>query len=121
MNTKVNVTWGLTVKIITCVVLFLLLAAEYYLIHSSFHSRDWVELTIAIALFGVVLYFAFEAPIFIELTESRLILHKLVGSYQSYVGDYAQAFQIQSKNGKNYVLSCANRDLVINTIKKQIQ
>jgi len=44
-----------------------------------------------------------------------------IGNYQSYVGDNKQAFLIETKEGKKYVLSCGNRDLVINTIKQQIQ
>jgi hypothetical protein len=44
-----------------------------------------------------------------------------IGAYQSYVGDYAQAFLIQTKENKKYVLSCENRDLVINTIKTNIK
>ncbi|MDR0233127.1 MAG: PH domain-containing protein [Dysgonamonadaceae bacterium] len=44
-----------------------------------------------------------------------------IGNYQSYVGDNKQAFLIETKEGKKYVLSCENRDLVINMIKKQMQ
>ncbi|MDR0506242.1 MAG: hypothetical protein LBH32_05445 [Dysgonamonadaceae bacterium] len=44
-----------------------------------------------------------------------------IGFYQSYTGDYSQAFLIQTKDNKKYVCSCENRDLLINTIKKQIQ
>lgn len=42
-----------------------------------------------------------------------------IGRYRSYVGDYAQAFWIKTKEGKSYVLSCENRDLVIQTIKEK--
>jgi len=43
-----------------------------------------------------------------------------IGKYSAYVGDFSQAFLIQLKNGKNYVFSCENRDLVIETIKKHL-
>jgi hypothetical protein len=40
-----------------------------------------------------------------------------IGTYQSYVGNYEQAFLIRTKTNKKYVLSCENRELVINTLK----
>jgi len=43
-----------------------------------------------------------------------------IGKYSAYVGDFSQAFLIQLKNGKKYVFSCENRDLVIETIKNKI-
>jgi hypothetical protein len=43
------------------------------------------------------------------------------GRYQAYVGDYSDSFLIKTKENKNYVLSCENRDLVINTIKMHIK
>ncbi|MDR0547730.1 MAG: PH domain-containing protein [Dysgonamonadaceae bacterium] len=43
-----------------------------------------------------------------------------IGSYQASVGDYSQAFLIKTKDNKHYVFSCENRELVINTIQKQI-
>jgi hypothetical protein len=47
--------------------------------------------------------------------------NKTIGTYQSYVGDYSQSFLIQTKENKNYVFSCENRDLIINTIKTFIK
>jgi hypothetical protein len=43
-----------------------------------------------------------------------------IGKYSAYVGDFSQAFLIQLKNNKNYVFSCENGDLVIETIKNKI-
>ncbi|MDR0830565.1 MAG: PH domain-containing protein [Prevotellaceae bacterium] len=43
-----------------------------------------------------------------------------IGKYSTYVGDFSQAFLVQLKNGKNYVFSCENRDLVIETINNKI-
>ena len=45
---------------------------------------------------------------------------KKIGRYFSYVGDYSQTFYLQLKNGKKYVLSCEDRDLVVFLIKKKI-
>jgi hypothetical protein len=44
-----------------------------------------------------------------------------IGTYQSFVGDYSNSFLIKTKENKNYVLSCENRDIVINTIKTFIK
>ena len=43
-----------------------------------------------------------------------------IGHYFSYVGDYSQAFYFQLKNGKKYLLSCEDRDLVVSLIEKKI-
>lgn len=47
--------------------------------------------------------------------------NKNIGNYQSYVGDYAQSFLIQTKKNVNYVLSCENREEVINIVKQHIK
>jgi hypothetical protein len=44
-----------------------------------------------------------------------------IGTYQSFVGDYSNSFLIKTKENKNYVLSCENRDVVINIIKAFIK
>jgi hypothetical protein len=44
-----------------------------------------------------------------------------IGTYQSYVGNYSDSFLIKTKENKNYVFSCENRDLAINTIKTYIK
>jgi hypothetical protein len=44
-----------------------------------------------------------------------------IGTYQSYVGDYTQAFLIQTRKNKKYVLSCKNRELVISIIQTHIK
>jgi hypothetical protein len=163
MNIKENVKWGISVKIITFISLLLIIAAEYYLIYSLIHSMDWIMLITAIIILGIILYFALETPLSIEITDTRLILHKLkgkliidfnqisnieiykpdsseirfygsggvfgfigkfnnatIGKYQSYVGDYAQAFLIQTKENKKYVFSCEKPDLIVTIIKKYI-
>jgi hypothetical protein len=42
------------------------------------------------------------------------------GNYRAYVGDYSQSFLIQTQTGIKYVLSCENRDAIVQTIKKYI-
>lgn len=44
--------------------------------------------------------------------------NKKIGKYQSYVGDYSQAFLIRTKEGKKYVLSCKNRESLISKINE---
>lgn len=161
---KTNVKWGLSVKIITVTGVVLLLGAMYLLTFSLFRSKDWITLIPVIIILGLLVYYAWEAPLSLELTDSCFILHKpagrftididqiseieiykparfeirllgsggmfgyigkfknaTIGTYQSFVGDYAQSFRIQTKDGKNYVFSCNNRDLMVDAIKKQIQ
>jgi hypothetical protein len=43
--------------------------------------------------------------------------NRKIGRYYSYVGDPKQAFLIRTKSGINYVFSCENVELVIETIK----
>ena len=45
---------------------------------------------------------------------------KKIGHYFSYVGDYSQTFYLRLKNGKKYLLSCENRDLIVFLVKKKI-
>lgn len=45
---------------------------------------------------------------------------KEIGKYRAYVGNYDQAFLIKTKNKKNYVLSCEDRDLIISRVKAKI-
>ena len=42
-----------------------------------------------------------------------------IGNYTSFVCNYEQAFLIQTYQGKNYVFSCENKELVINELKKR--
>jgi hypothetical protein len=44
-----------------------------------------------------------------------------IGNYEAYVGDYKQAFLIETKAGKKYVLSCENRDLAMEIINKAVK
>jgi hypothetical protein len=48
-----------------------------------------------------------------------LFYNKTLGKYQSYVGDYDQAFFIITKNNKKYVFSCEDRELVLQTIRDE--
>jgi hypothetical protein len=159
----VKVKWSILVKIITVVALAILFIAEYSLMRSLFYSINWLLLIAAILVPGSVFYFILNAPRYLELTESHLILHKVmgklsltfdqisniegykpdgseirlfgsggifgftgkfknatIGSYQSYVGNYKQAFLIQTKSGKKYMFSCENKDFIIDIVKKQI-
>ncbi|PXV58899.1 PH (Pleckstrin Homology) domain-containing protein [Dysgonomonas alginatilytica] len=45
---------------------------------------------------------------------------KEIGKYRAYVGNYNQAFLIKTRNKKNYVLSCEDRDLIISRVKAKI-
>ena len=45
---------------------------------------------------------------------------KKIGHYFSYVGDYSQAFYLRLKNGKKYLFSCEDRDLIVFLVKKKI-
>ena len=47
--------------------------------------------------------------------------NKETGKYRAYIGDYKQAFIIKTKNQKNFVLSCENRDEVIDIIKSTMR
>lgn len=42
-----------------------------------------------------------------------------IGRFHACVGDLSQTFLIRLKNGKNYVFSSENRDLVIETVKNK--
>lgn len=44
-----------------------------------------------------------------------------IGKYISCVGDYSQAFLIQTENKKYYVLSCEDREKVVNIIRSKIE
>jgi hypothetical protein len=106
------------------------------------------------------LFFALQAPLKLVLSDSELVLQKVIGkktigydkianieifkpdgtdirllgsggfagyigkfknadigTYQAYAGNYKQAFLLQTKEQKNYVFSCENRELFIETIK----
>jgi hypothetical protein len=44
-----------------------------------------------------------------------------IGNYRSFVGDYSQAFIIQTKDDKKFVFSCEDRDEVIGVIKAKLK
>lgn len=46
--------------------------------------------------------------------------NKSLGKYIAYVGNYSQAFWIRMKNGKCYMFSCEDRDLLISSILKKL-
>lgn len=46
---------------------------------------------------------------------------KQFGKYTAYVGDYKQTFSLTMKNGKKYLLSCENRDVVVSILKEKKQ
>ena len=41
-----------------------------------------------------------------------------IGNYRSFVCNQKQSFLVQTFDGKNYVFSCENKDLIINQFKK---
>ncbi|MDD2954226.1 MAG: PH domain-containing protein [Parabacteroides sp.] len=45
--------------------------------------------------------------------------NKSLGRYMAYVGDYSQAFWVKTKNGKCYMFSCENRDLLLSSIRER--
>lgn len=47
--------------------------------------------------------------------------NKSLGKYMAYVGNYSQAFWVKTKNGKCYMFSCENRDLLLSSIRKEMQ
>lgn len=46
--------------------------------------------------------------------------NKEIGHYISYVGDYSQAFLIQMKSGKKYVMSCNNAQEMVEEVRMQM-
>lgn len=46
--------------------------------------------------------------------------NRRIGKYQSYVGNYNEAFLITLKTGKKYVISCRNHQNVISTLQKEV-
>lgn len=118
---------------------------------------------IGVMVVGVLVYFALQAPMSIKLTESKIVIRKLVGTveiaygeivkageygfdqgdvrvmgsggffgytgsfknkvlgaYTAYVGDLRQAFFIQTKEGKCFVVSCDKRGDVLARIKEEM-
>lgn len=49
-----------------------------------------------------------------------LFYNKKIGNYRSYVGCYHQTFLVTMNNGKKYLFSCENRDLVVSLIKSKL-
>lgn len=47
--------------------------------------------------------------------------NKSLGKYMAYVGDSSQAFWVKTKNGKCYMFSCEDRDLLLASIRKEIE
>jgi hypothetical protein len=46
--------------------------------------------------------------------------NRKIGKYIAYVGDPKQSFLVKTKNGKKYVFSCENVEIVIDTVKKYL-
>ena len=50
-----------------------------------------------------------------------LFYNNEIGNYYSYIGCYRQAFLIQLKNNKKYLLSCENREQLVAQVKSKIE
>lgn len=50
-----------------------------------------------------------------------LFYNNEIGNYYSYIGCYRQAFLIQLKNNKKYLLSCENREQLVALVKSIIE
>lgn len=49
-----------------------------------------------------------------------LFRNKELGKYTAFVGNYSQAFYIRTKSGKTYVISCEQREEVIERIRQKL-
>ncbi|MDR0799336.1 MAG: PH domain-containing protein [Dysgonamonadaceae bacterium] len=74
-----KVEWGLSVKVITVIVLVILIIGEYFLIHSMLDFTNWILSIIVFAIPVLCIYCICNIPRFIEINEKELVLKKLWG------------------------------------------
>jgi ABC-type glucose/galactose transport system permease subunit len=164
---KFNILWSTAVKVITIISYAIILSPLFFLLGISIMPITLVIFLIFLSLVPLLsgfIYAYFNAPKFLELTESQLIVHKrkgrknisydqisetriykpdksdirtfgvgglfgffgdyknaVIGNYQAFVGDFNQAFLIKTKDGKNDVISCENREAAMEIIAKNIK
>ena len=164
-TTKLKVNWSSSVKIITFMVGVILLIGKCFLIIQLYNDLDILNVSITastiLLLLVVLLGCVLQSPCYIVLTDDKLTLKKLcgtfsikcsdikcvenyvynisdmrkfgsggfcgylgvfsnaqIGNYRSFVCNQKQSFLVQTFDGKNYVFSCENKDLIINQFKK---
>ncbi len=163
MEKVINISWSSQVKLITVGTLIFLAILFYYLISNGYLRASVLTPAVLILIIGVLAYFAMQAPMSIKLTESKIIINKLLGSieiaytdiktmgeysfdqgdirimgsggffgytgsfknktfgnYSAYVGNTQQAFFIQTKKGKYFVISCDKREEVLEHNKRNV-
>lgn len=162
MEKVINISWSSQTKLITVGTILFLALLFYYLIANGY-LRSLLTSAVSILTLGILAYFAMLAPMSIKLTESKIIINKLLGSieiaytdiqtigeynfdqgdirvmgsggffgytgsfknkafgsYTAYVGNTRQAFFIQTKKNKYFVISCDKREEVLNYINSEI-
>ncbi|MDR2058108.1 MAG: hypothetical protein LBP83_07505 [Dysgonamonadaceae bacterium] len=74
-----KVKWGLSVKVITFIVLAIIISVVLAMINNFFHNHLWWDLVIVFTVLSVCIYCSLEIPRSIEINENEVILHKLIG------------------------------------------
>lgn len=163
MEKVINISWSNQTKLITVVTLIFLVILFYYLISNGYLRESVLTSAVLVLIIGVLAYFAMQAPMSIKLTESKIIINKLIGTieiaytdikavgeysfdqgdirvmgsggffgytgsfknkvfgnYTAYVGNTRQAFFIQTKEGKYFVISCDKREETLDCINNEI-
>lgn len=82
MEKVINISWSNQVKLITGGTLIFLVILFYYLISNGYLRVSVLTSTVLILTIGVLIYFAIQAPMSIKLTESKIIINKLIGTVE---------------------------------------
>lgn len=79
MEKVINISWSSQTKMITAGTLIFLAILFYYLISNGYLRVSVLTSAVLILIIGILTYFAIQAPMSIKLTESKIIINKLIG------------------------------------------
>lgn len=86
-TTKINVQWSDFVKVLTLIVGILIIGVEALLISVFWESLEWASIFLSIFVLLIMGYFTLQSPMYLEFTDSELILKKLVGKTEIKYND----------------------------------
>lgn len=79
MEKRINISWSTSVKIITVVSLMLIAGLLFYFAKNGYLRYDLMTSFLFVFVGGILVYFGVQAPISLSLTQSAVVLNKVVG------------------------------------------
>lgn len=87
MEKIMNISWSGQTKLITVGTLILLVILFYYLFSNGYLKVSVLTSAVLILIIGVMAYFAMQAPMSLKLTDTKIVINKLIGKVEIAYAD----------------------------------